>query len=257
MRLTYSRFAYSVFAAVAVLSLPARAHAQFTFVLDGGQRVEKYGNGFTRTVPYGGLGLGGALAGDAGENAGFVLSAAGELNLGGGGAFDGRVTSDAMIRLGPLAFGPGFDLEAPMVGDVADRSAPDGKMSISDEQLFGYAGTAKLSFGPLGKAFIQGRLTSFPHGSGLRLINGCNSQYLTADVSEACNDVIAQHDPEFRSGDEARVSLGYVFSGGSGATILRAQWIQQRLTYMHEKDNLDGAYDRKQQAITLGVVFVL
>jgi hypothetical protein len=241
----------------ALMQLPAAAGAQFMFVLDGGQRAEKYGTGFTRTIPYGGIGLGAALAGDAGENAGFVLSANGEFKFGGSGAMDGRVYGDAMMRLGPLAFGPGLDLTAPMVGDIPDKSQADGKLGIIDEQIFGYSGSAKLSFGPLGKAFIQTRITTYPAGSGLRLINGCNSEYLTSDQSAQCSDVSAQHDPEFRSGDEARISLGYVFSGGGGARILRAQWVQQRLNYMHEKDNLSGAYDRRNQALMLGLVLVM
>jgi len=248
------RIAFTILPALVIAGTPATSRAQFTFLLDAGQRNEKYGTGFTRTMPYGGIGMGAALAGDAGEGAGFLFSASGELKGGTGGAFDGKITGDAMLRLGPIAFGGGLDLLAPMVGDVPDRTAPDGKRGIVDEQLFGYSGIAKINFGPLNKAFVQARITTYPQGGGLRLIDGCSSEYLSSDLAQSCEQVTADHDPEFRSGDEARVSLGYVFSGGGGAKILRVQWVQQRLTYVHEKDNIGGAYDRNVQALTLGLV---
>ena len=250
------RLSYWTFIAASALA-PSVAGAQFTFLLDGGQRMEKYATGFTRTVPVGGIGLGAALAGDAGQSSGFILSASGELKIGGGGTFDGKVTGDAMMRFGPLALGGGLDLLAPMVGDVNDRSSPDGKRSISDEQMFGYSGIAKLNFGPLNKGFLQARLTTYPSGSGMRLIDSCNSQYLTESTSATCSEMVAQHDPEFQSGDEARVSTGWVFSGSGGAKILRLQWAQQRLNYVREKDNIGGAYDRKVQTVSLGLVFTI
>lgn len=237
--------------------VPSLAQAQFTLMIDGGQRVEKYATGFSRTVPVGGIGLGAALAGGAGQNSGFILSASAEGKIGGGGAMDGKITGDAMMRFGPVAFGGGLDLIAPMVGDVSDPSSPDGKRSISDEQIFGYSGIAKLNFGPLSKGFIQARITTYPNGSGFRLIDSCSSQYLDQSTSATCSQVIAQHDPEFQSGDEARVSTGWVFSGSGGAKILRLQWAQQRLNYVHEKDNVGGAYDRKVQTVSLGLVFTL
>lgn len=248
------RTALTLLPALVIIGTPTASTAQFTFLLDGGQRTEKYGTGFARTMPYGGIGMGAALTGDAGERAGFLVSAAGELKAGTGGAFDGKITGDAMLRLGPIAFGAGLDLLAPMVGDVRDQTSPDGKRGIDDEQLFGYSGIAKVNFGPLNKAFVQARITTYPQGSGFRLINGCDSEYLSSDLAQSCNQVIADHDPEFRSGDEARVSLGYVFSGSGSAKILRLQWLQQRLTYVHEKDNIGGAYDRNVQALTLGLV---
>jgi len=219
--------------------------------------MEKYATGFARTVAVGGFGLGAALAGDAGQNSGFILSASGELKVGGGGTFDGKVTVDAMVRFGAAAVGVGLDLLAPGVGDVNDRSSPDGKRSITDEQMYGYSGIAKLNFGPLSKGFIQARITSYPPGSGLRLIDACNSQYMSESNAATCTQLVAEHDPEFQSGDEARVSTGWVFSSAHGAKILRVQWVQQRLNYVREKDNIGGAYDRKVQSVSLGLVFTL
>jgi hypothetical protein len=242
---------------LAGVSVPAVANAQFTAMIDGGQRMEKYATGFSRTVPVAGLGLGAALAGGAGQNSGFILSASLEGKIGGSGALDGKFTGDAMMRVGPVAFGGGLDLLAPGVGDVSDPTSPDGKRSISDEQMFGYSGIAKLNFGPLSKGFIQARITTYPSGSGFRLIDTCNSQYLDQSTSATCSQIIAQHDPEFQSGDEARVSTGWVFSGSGGAKILRLQWAQQRLNYVREKDNVGGAYDRTVQTVSLGLVFTL
>jgi len=246
------RLALLTFIATSAL-VPSVAGAQFTALVDGGQRMEKYATGFTRTVPVGGIGLGAAIAGDAGQSSGFILSASGELKFGGGGTFDGKVTGDAMMRFGPLALGGGLDLLDPMVGDVTDRTSPDGKRSISDEQMFGYSGIAKFNFGPLNKGFIQTRITTY--ATGLRLLDFCNSEYMTESTSASCSDMVAQHDPEFESGDEARVSTGWVFSGSGGAKILRLQWVQQRLNYIREKDNVGGAYDRKVQTVSLGLVF--
>jgi hypothetical protein len=243
--------------ATLLIAIPSRGNAQFMLMVDAGQRQDLYGTGFTRSIPYGGIGLGAVIQGLTGEKAALLLSAAGEGKFGAGGLWDAKVNGDAMIRLGPLAFGGGVDLLLPNAGDVDDRTSSDGKRTVIDLELLGYSGIAKLNFGPLNKAFVQGRFTTYPQSGGLRLINGCSSEYLSEDVAQSCEQSVAEHEPAFLKGDEARVSAGWVFSSSGGSKILRAQVVQQRINYVSEKDNIGGAYNRTIRTFTLGLVFGL
>jgi hypothetical protein len=246
----------AVLLAATALNAPAAA-AQFSFWMDGGYRTDRFDNGHEVTGAYAGGGLAAVVTGTVRESYALLIPMSAEMRLGQNGWMDAAINADLMLRLGSVAVGAGLDFRAPSAPDVPDQAAGDDTVFVQDVQMFGYSGSARLNLGPQGRAFVQGRVSIFPKDYGFDLIDECSSEYLGEDLEAACRSVSGQGVPVYEGAAEARVALGYVFPGGGSARTLRLQWTHQRFDYSLSGDNLNGAYNRDADYLTLGFVFTM
>jgi hypothetical protein len=117
----------------------------------------------------------------------------------------------------------------------------------SDAIVAGISYSAKLSFGPQGRLFIQGKQ--------IDLSTALDTRGEGTDCSSGtCYNTLAE---PYRGGTERRLTTGIVFPNGyRGSKVLRVQWIEQTAKYdLVGKNNL-GGMNRKSRFVTIGLVFI-
>jgi hypothetical protein len=238
-----------------VFALVKPAAAQIVAGLDVGSRSDQHENGQERSGLYGGGFVKMSLFGTASESFAFILPAWMEFKAGTGGRIDLDFGAEGTFRIGWVSFGPGFEFYLPMIGDVLEPLAKDGQIAVSDVYMLGYSGSAKLNFGPLGRAFIQGKWTVFPKDLSLGQVDGCANSSLSPELQQACR-MADSKGPDFVGATESRLALGYTFGEEPPFVILRLLWTRRHIEYARQGENLTGAYNRSSDAYTLGLAWM-
>lgn len=251
--------------------------AQSSFIVAGEAGVlrNEFGNGVKKDVPVFGGTIAATLGGNTSKNSGVAFQVYGELKTDAKGENTDLIAGgDLAIRYKNFSFGPGANLglvSRPEVEDPTCRNLPadpagtrsscsfngggggrSGKRVIGDLQVFGVGGFAKYSFGPQGRAFVQGRFIYYDKSLGSRII-GINELAELASVSVPFQIQEYTDIPAFKNGRDVRVSAGYVFKGN---VFVRGQYTDRKFDFVREQGNITGVFDQKGRTITAGVGFI-
>jgi hypothetical protein len=241
-------------ALASVTLLPARAQAQFLFGLESGSRKLQHDNGVEQTSYYGGATIGFTLFSSTKATSGVVLPLTFNFQLGNNGLMELGSNLDLSIRQGRLAFGIGGEARSPSFGTIPDAAGLDGEVQGIDYVWFGYGVFGKLSFGPAGRMFVQGRYSSYPAGGAADIIGFLAQNTCVQATGEFCSfEGLAKA----RASYDGRIAVGYTFSNGGAAKILRLQYSRQEWRYDREKENLNGAFSRRGTQISLALVLAM
>jgi len=252
------------------LALPTGALAQ-TLALEGGYAQNRFDNGAGDNKGTFGLILAFAIGGDTAKDFAFQVPVYAELRLGGMPPSYGDILLgyDTALRFNSFSFGPGMNFGYVVRGSVADAtclgeplraesscnpsSDPaigyDASRDAGNLELMGVGGFAKYTFGPQGRAFIQGRYMSYLIGHLTNLNEP--SLFSNVDVSNL-PQLPNKNYPDFQGGHDIRLTAGYVLSGGK---FLRVQYSDRRLSFTRDRDNVTGVFDQHSRALSLGVGF--
>jgi hypothetical protein len=237
----------SLIAACLAPTLAASAAAQtLLFGLETGQRTDEHLNGVTRSGYFGGMSLTTVLGGSAGRNGALLVPVSGEIRWSDKAYIDVNAFGDLAARIGPLTAGAGIAFSWNSVPDVPDQvsGGSTGEVIVLNPMSFGYSGSAKFSFGPQGRAFIQGRYTMFPSDYAI--------PYRNAEVEQVrIDNGIRAEDVTQRDSHSLRTAIGYTFRN----KIVRLQYMEESWRYERIYDNRTGAYDRQSRVLALGVTF--
>jgi hypothetical protein len=232
---------------VAAHAIPHPSAAQTKFlVAEAGQRSDDHMNGVSNTSYFGGIAASLVIGGGAGKQTAFVLPVAAEFRWSNKSYFDLNAFADAAARVGPLTAGAGFAFSFDGVPDIPDQIAGDseGTVTVINPLSFGYSGSAKLTLGPQGRFFVQGRYVMLPADYSF--------PYQTAETNQVYIDNnIPREDVTQRDSHSMRFAVGYVFS----RVALRVQVISETWRYDPVFTNTTGAYDRDARIISFGAVF--
>lgn len=259
-----------------LLAFSPAAHAQatITFSGEGGSAQNSFGNGSSDAHTVYGITVSAIIGGDASKNFALQLPVYGELKAAGlpGDSYADLIAgADFAIRYKNFSFGPGGNYGYVFRGDVADHTClaqpvrldssclagagrgqgNNGMRDVGSINMLGVGGFAKISFGPQGRAFVQGRYIYYDKSMG-HLVNRSELQSLsTVDLTQfnlpAIPD-IADY-PDFDGGHDMRLSAGYVFHGGK---FLRAQFVERQLDFTHTLGNVTGVFDQRSRTFTAG-----
>lgn len=244
--------------AATLVSLPAAARAQSgSIFVDLGQRKDSYGDQTKGDGTVLGFGYQMLLGGQSSKQAALLMPLTLEFRYAElGGTFNGDMNGEyeMLMRLGPVAVGGGIAGRLPYGNrkytydctSFVDCPASGTDEADADDAIsIGFSLSGKVSFGPQGRLFVQGKQVSFTttldaRGSGTQ----CNDY--------GCIDTYA---PELETGREQRASVGIVFPHKGDARILRASMIRQKWEYEHVQSNIQGGLDRESTMYTLGMVW--
>ena len=247
-------------AIVAILALPQVARAQGGAIfIDAGQRKDEYGDNTRAKGSSLGFGYQFVLGGSTSEQVGFIMPLSVDYRY---AEVDGTFVSDMngdmdlMMRIGPVSFGGGIAGRLPWGSreyswnctGYENCPASGYKDAEADDAIsIGFSLAGKVSFGPQGRLFVQGKQTTF------------STTLDSRGEGESCNEFgcVDTFAPELESGREQRVSAGIVFPNKGSARILRAQMVKQKWVYDHLQTNLQGGLDRESTVFTLGVVWTM
>lgn len=215
------------------------------FGLEGGQRSDSHLNGISQSSYFGGMNLTAVIAGPAGKNAALLIPLSGEFRYSDKGYVDVNAFGDLALRLGALTAGAGLAFSwgsTPDIPDFVNGTRED--VTVLNPMAFGYSGSAKLNFGPQGRAFVQGRYTVLPAAYAFH--------YRTAEVEQyRADNNIPLEDVTQRDSHGLRAAIGYTF----GRKILRLSMMQEDWRFDRVYDNANGAYDRNARVFSLGMVW--
>jgi hypothetical protein len=230
-----------------------------------GSAQTDFGNGTARDDMAWGAGFIATIGGDSGQKFGFAMPLNFEFR--GNTKFDAMdllTSGDLAFRIGPVSFGPGGNfgyIFRPKMADARCLSASAGAGCYAEEwsgyrdigQFYGigFSGFAKGTFGPQGRAYIQGRYIYYhPEWMFFRSAAQASNEQFGTEL-EVPTDF-----PDFKLGRDIRVSGGYVFGGAGGAAkILRAQLTRKEFSFTPIKANTNGIFNQKTLQLTFGVGF--
>lgn len=269
-----------------LLALASPAHAQYPIGwLEGGWQASRFGSGVDKSgVAFGG-GFIFAIGGAPGRTTGVLVPVGIEFKYNGG--IDMVGTADIGIRVHAVSFGPGATFAWQMRSDLEDPRCLSGPLPVHSScapltasakghrdmgGLVGMApsGFVKFSFGPQGRAFVQGRYIYYPKGTvkflGWSELGGILDIFsgMTA-AGQAIQEATANDPkpetfhpidyPEFDTGHDLRLSAGWAFGGANGgaAKMLRVQYSEKEFTFTPVRANVNGIFDQKTKTITVGI----
>ena len=232
-------------ASAALAAVPAGAQTML-FGFEGGQRTDAHVNGIQRTGYFGGMNVTMVLGGGAGRDAALLFPVSGEFRWSNNSYMDLNAFGDVALRLGPVTAGAGLAFSFNDVPDVPDavHGGSSGKVVVINPMSFGLSGSAKLSFGPQGRAFVQGRITRFPADYAIPF-RSAEAEQARIDHGLPTEDVLQ------RDSHSLRLAAGYAFAG----KVIRLQYMDEDWQYERTYDNRSGAYDRRSRVLALGVTF--
>lgn len=246
-------------ALAALLALPLAAGAQSvaTFA-DVGQRMDLYGNGDEVESLTAGFGITAMMGGSSSENFGILFPATGELKYTSALGMDFNADLDMMLRFWNLSVGIGGNFRLPVkmrtfeydcrIYEGCPASGYD-EAEMDEAVVIGTALSAKYSFGPRGRLFVQGKFIDLSTALDTR-----GSGTACSDTYDVCWDT---YSPYYEGGKESRVSAGIVFPGESGGSkVLRVQWLRQTANYERTQFNTDGGLDRESSVYTIGMSWI-
>ncbi len=239
------------------------ASAQFVITADLGQMTTTYGNPSNSykyqepSSPYVGLALGGVLYGHSERSHGLNLyggfdmkapfaqsapSNAGTLNDT-GNPFELGITGLVNWRKGPFSIGTGFEARSISMTDDPAYSGD----TRPTQWLFGVPVVGKLTFGPGGRAFIQGGGTLYIASIADTLVTapGIGSGLISNGAFSLDNN---------HASGEARVSGGYMF----GSFGFRGSYIHRTIYFNVTGDPAPpGFYNTQQNMISGGIILTM
>ena len=247
------------------LALPAfhRGFAQFYFTADLGQVTTTYGdpkNGKYKEAepssPYGAFGLGMILFGHSQRTHGVNFSANFDAKLPFAQQYPANVTDTSNLgnpiefgfsglvnyRYKAVAVGAGLDVrDFLMTNDPSYSSAFD----RPDQWLIGIPVIGKVTFGPGGRAYVQGGGTFYVSDYASTTVTD-----QTSGISATISNGIFALDPN-RVSNELRIGGGYMF----GHWGLRANYSHRDVYFMVTGVNApEGFYDMQQNLVSGGFV---
>jgi hypothetical protein len=224
-----------------VLATAPAAAQSFGYGLDAGYRTDEFQDGGLAETPSAGLSVMMVLGGESSKHGAILFPVSGEVRY----PLEMNADADMQMRLWNVSAGVGASVRMPS----SDREwTVDDQEYIADEAIMaGYSGTAKLSFGPQGRMFVQGRYTDLaytldPRGS-----------------SQICTDFgcVDTYSPLFEGAREIRISAGIALGSGGGTRVFRFQVMDFRSQYERAEQNAQGGLDRRSRTYSLGMFMLL
>ena len=245
--------------AAVLLVLPLAAGAQsLATSADIGQRMDVYANGDEVENLTAGFGLTAMMGGTSSEHFGILFPATAELKYTSDLGMDFNADLDMMLRFWNLSVGVGGNFRFPLkmrsfeydcrIYEGCPASGYD-EAEMDEAVVVGTALSAKYSFGPRGRLFVQGKFIDLStaldtRGSG----TACSDEY------GVCWETYA---PLYEGGKESRVSAGIAFPDKDGGSkVLRFQWLRQSANYERTQFNSDGGLDRESSVYTIGMSWI-
>jgi hypothetical protein len=249
---------------------PAKGQS-FMFWGEAGRHQNRLGNGTTSNGAAVGFGFNAILGGDASKDFAVLFPVGFEIRgdqhlFSGDGTADLLGTGDLAFRIKRFSFGPGANFGYMFRPDAVDPTCsktirpPDGSScnaanskyagtrDIGNFFGFGLSGFAKINFGPQGRSFVQGRYIHYSPSWILHQSGAAFASQYSGLVLPLPTDF-----PQFQSGNDIRISAGYVFGGADSiAKIVRVQYTDRKFDFMHEKANVTGVFDQRTRQLSFG-----
>jgi hypothetical protein len=228
-------------AALACMLQPRITQAQAVVVMFDGGAMQTRASAVPnpKPIPVGGIDGSVQVAGFSDEHTGFAMSIVGETHASTTGMFawDGGGRA-AFVFGSALTIGAGvhyLSLQRPDT-TIQDNAGGVTTYKLGTIKNIGMEGTAKISFGHQGRAYLQARYMDFSSGCTMTgsSLSGENN------LEGKCYEVIGE--------------FGYLFPHGF---VMRLQGRDRTLRFPLENENLTGAFNEHAQFAALGIGFVL
>jgi hypothetical protein len=221
---------------------------------EAGLVKDKFGNGVANSGPIYGGGMSLIIGGKSTKSFAILVPVGLELRGGPNHTTDILGYGDLAFRTKNVSFGPGGNFGYLFRPDVTDPRciAPpagssclaDGKRSIGTMYGFGISGFAKVTFGPQGRAFVQGRYIDYRPSLVVVKYPADFANEITGSNFARPTDI-----PDFRGGTDIRFSAGYVVK----KTLLRVQYTIRQFDFNRVGANTNGIWNQTTRQITAGV----